>query len=90
HRGRAVPLGLQTTVRRTSKTDSPEGDLMHKCNGRLFDGSACNNLLLECSGCGTTGCQGEGCDSQQFAGSSCDCGATLAAPAPALAGASAA
>jgi hypothetical protein len=71
---------------------------MQKCNGRLFDGSACNNLLLECSGCHATGCHGEGCDSQLFAGSTCDCGAvltgaqsaTLTAPAPALAGASAA
>jgi hypothetical protein len=71
---------------------------MQKCNGRLFDGSACNNLLLECSGCASTGCHGEGCDSQQFVGSTCDCGAvltgahstTLTAPAPALAGVSAA
>ena len=64
---------------------------MHRCNGRLFDGSACNNLLLECSGCHAAGCHGDGCDSQLFTGSACDCGAALTAPsAPLLAGAAAA
>ncbi|HWA67610.1 MAG TPA: hypothetical protein VG899_14710 [Mycobacteriales bacterium] len=54
---------------------------MHRCNGRLFDGSACNNMLLECSGCHSVGCQGDGCDSQLFMTSSaCDCGASLITP----------
>ena len=54
---------------------------MHRCNGRLFDGSACNNMLLECSGCHSVGCHGDGCDSQLFTGmAACDCGASLITP----------
>jgi hypothetical protein len=50
---------------------------MHRCNGRLFDGSACNNLTYGCTSCETSGCAGDGCDSQSFDGQHCDCGASL-------------
>jgi hypothetical protein len=50
---------------------------MHRCNGRLFDGSACNNLLVECEGCKSSGCHGDGCDSQLFAAATCDCGSAV-------------
>jgi hypothetical protein len=57
-------------------------DVMRRCNGRLFDGSACNNLLIDCIECGTSGCNGDGCDSQSFATTTCDgCGTSLEAVA---------
>jgi hypothetical protein len=61
---------------------------MHRCNGRLFDGSACNNLVVECGDCNAAGCHGDGCDSQLFTSATCDCGSALPA-APALVGSAA-
>jgi hypothetical protein len=52
-------------------------DVMRRCNGRLFDGSACNNHVVECDDCNAAGCHGDGCDSQLFIGETCDCGSAL-------------
>jgi hypothetical protein len=52
-------------------------DVMRRCNGRLFDGSACNNMVVECDGCKTSGCHGDGCESQLFTSAVCDCGLSL-------------
>jgi len=58
---------------------------MHRCNGRLFDGSACNNLLIECADCGCCGCDGDGCDAQLYTAATCGCGSAQRELAVALA-----